>query len=244
MTFEELIGANMRRIREQAGRLQEDIAAAAKAHGLTWGRSSVANLEAGRGRLSGVETYLLPSILSLATGAKVRVAALFMSADDPLVELTPTLSLPAGLLASPRPGVVPPLADLPAPDLDIDEATMKAARVLRLTPGQVGQFADELWGRRLSEVRDERAAARTPAGADARSVAAIKGGVTRELITEIRAHLRAIEEAVAAQDAKDRLARGLEAHAVVVAAVRQQRASLRERLEQMEDTKGADRVDH
>jgi hypothetical protein len=190
MTLEELIGRNVERLRTAAGARQEDVAAAAKAHGLTWGRSSVANLEAGRAATSAVEFMLLPSIMRAATGQPTALADLLAPVDGKAttVDLTDVIAVKASTLAL---SLTAGAAGIPLRALqvvaDADEATQKAARKLGITPEQAAAVALKLWGRRLSDVRDARAAARTPKGASPRSVQAIRGQVSRELIAELAA---------------------------------------------------------
>ncbi|MGW7424391.1 helix-turn-helix domain-containing protein [Streptomyces sp. NPDC054813] len=57
-----VIGRRLREFRESRGLRQEDIAEVARAHGFTWGRSSVAALEAGNRELSFGEILLLPTL--------------------------------------------------------------------------------------------------------------------------------------------------------------------------------------
>lgn len=61
-TTTSIIGKRLRRARERAGRTQDDVADVARACGLTWGRSSVAQLESGSRELSLDEAQILPLI--------------------------------------------------------------------------------------------------------------------------------------------------------------------------------------
>ncbi|MEU8855713.1 hypothetical protein AB0C48_13660 [Streptomyces sp. NPDC048556] len=62
-TMSELVGEQVRRFREARDVRQEDIANGAREYGFSWGRSSVAALEAGNRDLSVAELLLLPSII-------------------------------------------------------------------------------------------------------------------------------------------------------------------------------------
>lgn len=58
-----VVGEGLRKFRESRGLRQEDIANAARDYGFTWGRSSVAALEAGNRELSIGELLLIPAIV-------------------------------------------------------------------------------------------------------------------------------------------------------------------------------------
>ncbi|MFK0151160.1 helix-turn-helix domain-containing protein [Streptomyces sp. NPDC090493] len=58
-----IVGERLRKFRESRGLRQEDVADAARSYGFTWGRSSVAALEAGNRELSLGELLLLPTIV-------------------------------------------------------------------------------------------------------------------------------------------------------------------------------------
>ncbi|MEU6344450.1 hypothetical protein ABZ883_26280 [Streptomyces sp. NPDC046977] len=63
-----IIGERMKQFREDRGLRQSDIAAAAAECGLSWGRSSVAALEAGTRNLSIGELFMLPWVVFTAGG--------------------------------------------------------------------------------------------------------------------------------------------------------------------------------
>lgn len=63
-----IVGERLKQFREEQGLRQADIATAAAACGLAWGRSSVAALESGTRNLSLEEVLLLPLVVSNAGG--------------------------------------------------------------------------------------------------------------------------------------------------------------------------------
>lgn len=65
------------------------------------------------------------------------------------------------------------------------DAEQKAAVKLGRTAVQVAHAAHRLWGRGLTAERDERVAKKVPPDAEARSVQAIRGRVTRSLLAEL-----------------------------------------------------------
>lgn len=93
------IGKRLRTWREEAGRRQEDVALAARACGLKWGRSTVAMLEGGSRRLEVSELLLLPMIVQVATGISVTLLDVIAGNEDVMVELTPEAAGPRDEIA-------------------------------------------------------------------------------------------------------------------------------------------------
>lgn len=209
----------MKALREAAGVRQDDVATAARACGLSWGRSTVAMLESGKRRLDPEELLLLPVVLQVAQVGSFPLVQL-LAGDDDMVHLTAeaaatraeleTLLDPAGgpaaldLQGWKMPGVLSGAQvmeaaaerarwrrrGLTAEQVEVatreaaGEAERVAARKLGVTPYEVAVAARKLWGRSLSAVRDERAAA----GADelpTDSLRAMRGHVTRQLLAEL-----------------------------------------------------------
>src|SRR5260370_20679819 len=109
-----LLGQRLRALREGGGKRQEDLAAAARGHGLAWSRATVAAIETGRRQLSVGELFLLPAALNKLTGAErpasggLLVADLLPERGGQWVALTPRTSvrvrsLPALLGPGPEP---------------------------------------------------------------------------------------------------------------------------------------------
>jgi transcriptional regulator with XRE-family HTH domain len=67
------IGERMRRLREERGLRQEDVAQAARQLGYRWTRVAVAQLETGQRRLSAAEFLALPDMLNVATQAQASL---------------------------------------------------------------------------------------------------------------------------------------------------------------------------
>ncbi|MFJ9394618.1 helix-turn-helix domain-containing protein [Streptomyces californicus] len=89
-TMSALVGEQIRRFREARDIRQEDIANGAREYGFSWGRSSVAALEAGNRDLSAAELLLLPSIIRKLGGW-----------DEPLIPPTARIKLNESLWISP-----------------------------------------------------------------------------------------------------------------------------------------------
>lgn len=79
-TPREVVGENVRRIREAAGARQEDVATAARGMGLSWTRSKVAALERGDKSLDLAETVLLAEAIGEVAGQPVSLSDLFAGA--------------------------------------------------------------------------------------------------------------------------------------------------------------------
>lgn len=89
-TVDESLRLSLRGLREGSKVTAERLAAEARAMGLGWSRSTVADIESARRRLSAGEMLALPLILSAATGKGVKLADLF-SGD---IALTESITLP------------------------------------------------------------------------------------------------------------------------------------------------------
>lgn len=90
-TIREVVGENVRRIREEAGARQDDVAAAARGEGLRWTRSKIAALERGEKALDLAEAVLLAEAMGKVAGRPVAVADLL--AGDGAVRLSSALVL-------------------------------------------------------------------------------------------------------------------------------------------------------
>ena len=185
LTLAELIGASVRRYRVEQAWTQDELARSCRDAGLTWSRSTLTDVEAGKKDLELAEALVLAEILD------VPVEALF-EGDADWVQVTPGFGgSPPGLrtllrggeefsgrdtrldqMAPPRlqrsltPGErarLPLLAPRLSEDLIEDtlavprgEAEQKAARQLGVTPAEVAVVSRDLWDRSLTEERERR----------------------------------------------------------------------------------------
>jgi len=186
----EVLAAGLKTTRIGLGLRQEDAAARARAHGLsTWIRGTVAQAEVGARRLT------LEEVLLLSLAYKTTPAALIVGEDDELVELAVQARVPAGTLRALLSGQAvatngPPGAAAAERELDgIGDAERHAARRLGVPAEQVARAAVALWGRPLSEERDRRLAD-PPPDLSARRLQALRGHVTRDLMSELQPVLR------------------------------------------------------
>jgi hypothetical protein len=75
-TVTQVIGANMRRIRESRAKVLHDVATAARDLGLTWDASAVSRIETGRRGLDLEEFLALPYVMTLALNETVTLVDL------------------------------------------------------------------------------------------------------------------------------------------------------------------------
>ena len=213
LTLAELIGASVRRHREVGGLTQDELARSCRDAGLTWSRSTLTDVEAGKKDLELAEALVLAHIL------ECPVEALF-EGDAVWVQVTPgfggsssglrtllrggkdfldrdtTLDqmAPPRLQRSLTPGERARLARL-APSLSEDlieetlavphgEAEQKAARRLGVTPAEVAVVSRDLWDRSLTEER-ERQLKEDMAGDAWGSPRGLRGHITRGLLVEL-----------------------------------------------------------
>ena len=81
-TIREVVGENVRRIRDEAGARQDDVAMAARGVGLSWTRSKIAALERGEKALDLAEAVLLAEAMGRVSGRPVGVADLLAGDGD------------------------------------------------------------------------------------------------------------------------------------------------------------------
>lgn len=199
LTFSATVGRQVRKLREEAGRSQDELAVAGRRAGLMWTRGSVASLETGRRGLGAEEFLVLPLVLRILTGRNQWRLA------DLLPDNRRYISLPLGgerisslklLVAGKSVAALdsPAATARPIRPIKLEEqgeAVRHAAKRLEVEPGTVSRVAERLWRRSLTEEREQRVAERGGTDASTRSLQALRGHVSRELINELR---HALEE--------------------------------------------------
>jgi transcriptional regulator with XRE-family HTH domain len=201
-TLGEVVGRNLRSYREQYGWSQDHVARMLRVHGLGWTRTQLAKVERGERPVS-FEELLLVSI-ALGPGPAFFVTG---PADEWVTLSDETAVRPRALAAmlsgkKHRPSDVkmrltqdratdpawPELtgANLTLADADAEaEPEQKAADKLGVDPVIVARASWVTWGKSFSEERDYRVSYQAP-GAEARTVQAVRGHVTRDLLNELR----------------------------------------------------------
>lgn len=211
-----VLAAGLKTARERLGLRQEDAAARARAYGLaTWIRGTVAQAEVGARRLSLEEILLLAvayetspaqlisgddeALVELTPDAQVSVAALraLLSGNPPELDALQ----PEGVGVTASQGTPPRSSRFPdvlaeagrfgmgERLLDVSDTDRHAARKLGVTAQQVSSAAISKWGRSLSAERDHRLGQQA-ADASPRRAQALRGHITRDLMTELEAQLK------------------------------------------------------
>lgn len=114
--------------------------------------------------------------------------------DTPVIREAPALF---GQIADSLESAVAPVWPNP-PDWAVEEATtaanndaeVKASRRLGIHPFLVALAACRRWGRTLTAERDERVAATAPVGGSVRTLTALRGHMTRQLVAELESEIR------------------------------------------------------
>lgn len=219
-----ILAAGLKAARERRGLRQEDAAARARAYGLsTWIRGTIAQAEVGARRLSLEEIVLLAlayettpaeliggddaDLVELTPDARVKVGALkALLSGNPEALAHEGVDVPARHGAPPRrsgrfPDVLGQAGRFGMGDrslldrvaLEVGDAERHAARKLGVTPQQVNEAAVRRWGRSLAGERDRRLSEQA-ADVDPRRAQAIRGHITRELMTELQVELGHAQE--------------------------------------------------
>jgi transcriptional regulator with XRE-family HTH domain len=199
-TVQELLAERLTSARKEVGLRQEDVANRAQRLGLQWARATVAQLETGRRELAVDEYLALPAIygctLEEFLGRGQRLVQLLPGLTVSRSELTRSTagrrsSLRAASVAGPtsRGGA----RTAPVSSGLVSDSEMKAARKIFGGPHAATRLTDEaqrLWGRSLVAEREARVAEIASSDADARTVQALRGHVTRGLLTDLEQHMR------------------------------------------------------
>lgn len=193
-----MVGARLRYHREghTGPRLtQDEVAAAAQRLGFPWGRSTVAAIEAGDREISAEELLALPFILSEAvaqfpgfTAAGMPLSALALPGKTARLALSEHLELTHTQAQRYLERGDPAYRVKTAGDA-VTEADRKAARRLGVEVDVLLSAAYTLWDRSLPAERDRRVSGRSGPDATARTVQALRGHVTRELLGELADYL-------------------------------------------------------
>ncbi|RPF40739.1 hypothetical protein EDD96_4515 [Streptomyces sp. Ag109_G2-6] len=218
LPLRDVLAAGLKQVRQQRGLRQEEAAARIRQQGLTsWIRGTVAQAEVGARRFSIEELLLLAlaldaspadfitspddQLVELAPGAHLTAAALraLLSGDRTTLR---RLSPKTAATPSVEPNLVSELLDearrsgLDDPVLieravaAVSDAERHVARKVGTTPEWVNLVALSRWERTWSEERDRRLAGRA-AEATPRQLQAMRGHITRELLTELEDDLKA-----------------------------------------------------
>jgi len=197
----DVLAAGAKTARLNLGLRQEDAATRVRKLGLTsWIRGTVAQVEVGARRLT------LEEFVVLALAYETTPAALVVGADDELVELTPDARVTVAQLRALWSGQGAAVQPVPSGRRSVaetararlragrdgvaepSEADRRAARRLGLSLEEALAAAMKRWGRTLSDERDRRLAEQA-AELSPRQLQALRGHITRDLLTELTTDL-------------------------------------------------------
>jgi transcriptional regulator with XRE-family HTH domain len=205
----ELVGRNVRAAREEIGMSQDLVARLLRGYGLNWTRSALAKFERGERDTLTVEQLVALSLAlmrtpdSLVEGAEwVTLGPDSRMRGSALVRLLrgereawgndDDFDVPfwreAIKITQRVPGKVSSSFDVwRLAAWSAGDAEARAARRLGRKPVEVARAAYRLWGRSLVAERDHRL--QLDEGVGARSLPALRGHVTRQLLDELRTEL-------------------------------------------------------
>lgn len=185
-----IIGRNAREIRLAAGAHLEQVSRVAKRHGLSWSTGRVGDLESGRVEAK-VETLLsLALTLGEIRGEPVTLPDLLRCDGAVLVNGREIADVTEVFRGKP---VTESAGQREHDELDSGDplqlaqastsiADRRAAKSLGVDLDRLVAAAVELWGHNLSAERDRRA--------DGETNVAARGNITRDLMAELRQHLK------------------------------------------------------
>ena len=179
----QVIGENLRRVRNAHGDSQPEAAERLALVGLDWKRDQVASLENGRRGFVSVDELVL---FSLAYGVPLTE---WVEGDGEVV-VSESHTLPRSTLRQALSGAVPESPSVVSVDFSDTEdlsADERVAQTLGVSQADVTRAARELWGHSLTAERDSRLVEHK--GRPASELRTLRGGVTRALTRKIKAQL-------------------------------------------------------
>ena len=196
-TLDQIVGANLRRLRDRDGITQDQVARLLRHKGMPWTQPVVAALEAGTKTLDVMELYALTLVAPLEELLAGSRSVRFGTTEVPLDVVRATFIKRSHGERTARPGALSPknAAELPTFFDAVwagNDAERKAARRLGVDPVEVVNAAYELWGQSLTEKRDAVVEATAPPDISPRTRQAFRGRVTRTLLNDIRQALHGV----------------------------------------------------
>lgn len=215
-TVTQVIGANMRQLRERRAKVLHDVATSARELGLTWDASAVSRIETGKRDLSLEEFLALPLVMSVALNEVVSLVDLLEMDPEQRIFIKSfdqeTFVLPLfAMLAEPWLAFVKlthrdtagetiqahlqekmtKVHTARAPDEDPStlRETYEIAGELGVKPGEVTAACQALWGENTFLLSWEREKRLSNSGADLSSpttVRTLRGHISRQLRAELR----------------------------------------------------------
>jgi len=181
LTLAQVVGQNVRRLREQLGWSQEEAAIQLQAQGTTWTKALLASLESGR--REGIE---LGGLLQLAWAFDVPLAEFFDGGDDIRINdhmLTDAGAVRMAVSGEPFAAQLSEEAQDQMTTNQLMGADAALARRLAIDTDTVIATARELWGRTLTEQRDSELAEREIV--NELSLPIYRGHITKRLSKEL-----------------------------------------------------------
>jgi len=208
-TLQEVLAENIRRVRQDEGLRQDEVAAKARSAGLEWTSVTVATIESGQRAIAAEELLLLPIIFDRPLNEFIETDADVVQVSDTAAVLSDTLRAVVTGRWDTRPTLarraIPYLAERRDPKImkaikkyrleenlltyfliaegQRGEAERKAAQTLKVDATEITAAAIALYGRDLTTERDARA---SEEGRKERDSRAVRGHITRSLLAEIR----------------------------------------------------------
>jgi hypothetical protein len=217
----QIVGANMRRVRETNAKVLYDVAAAARDLGLTWDASAVSRIETGKRDLTLEEFLALPLVLTLALNEIVSLVDLLEMNDEQALNIKSfnqdTFVIPLfAMLAEPwfaspfkadgnivrdtirehlqTKKIKAQIAREPDEERSLLRELRAIAEDLGVKPGEVMDACKALWGEHTILPADERERRLRDSGADLSSpttVRTLRGHISRQLMAELRDYFAA-----------------------------------------------------
>jgi|SRR5579862_8409676 len=194
-----VVGSLVRRRREAKGLLLDEVAEEMRAHGFPeWVRATVSALELGRRKLD------LEELCGVCLALDVELPQLLNGGEEDGTQWVrwggevSSWAVLRWLLTGERPSIsLPSKIEVRRPTkaaqivIDARDETLKrVARRLGEDPSRLAETALRLWKASLPRERDRRVAAMIDVGTSPRSRQAIRGHITRELVSELRAAIQ------------------------------------------------------
>ncbi len=159
LTLRQWVGLAVRRLREQHGKRQDDVARSARQLGLTWTASKIAVLERGDKALPAEELLLLPLVLAWAQCGQPSLADLLPDGSG-AVRLGDRTAMPAAMLAQVVRGEDVDICEVDSPEWEEGGDLERMMSMLRAAKAVAGRTPRELVDAERAAGDAERIAAR------------------------------------------------------------------------------------
>lgn len=191
--LDQVVGQNLERLRRKRGWSQDDLVSRGWLVGLPWSRMTIATLGSGKRAIGLGEVVLIALAARVSVNELLAGGGQVLIGDGSRMPLSDVRAVVTGDAAEPDDlGLIAMRVHVGRRQAyeqvmlsSAGEAEQKAARRLGVSPQTIAEAAYDTWRRSLTDERNSRVEELTNSEKSARSVQALRGHVTRQLLNEL-----------------------------------------------------------